>query len=74
MTPDEIQSIRDQLNRIETCLTGDSKMGHRGLVWSRDDHERRLSALERVGIYAGGGAAALALSFGVVKFLVEMFK
>ncbi len=72
--PVQNEDLKIQLDRIETCLKGDASMGHRGLVWSRDDHEKRLGALERIGIYAGGGAFALGAAFAVIKFVMEVFK
>ncbi len=69
--PVQNEDLKAQLDRIETCLIGDAKMGHRGLVWSRDDHERRLRAIERIVIYAGGGAFAIGGVFAIVKSLSE---
>jgi hypothetical protein len=53
--------IREQLNRIERCLTGDEKMGQRGLVARVNDHTTRIGRIEKAGIYLAGVGGTLGL-------------
>ncbi len=68
------EDLKKQLDRLETCLVGDPNMGHRGLVYSRDNHETRITALERIVTKAIGIAAAAVVIGGLIKFLWEIFK
>lgn len=72
MNTDEIRTVKEQLDRIETCLVGDPKMGHRGLVASRDNHEKRITALERVVLYGMGAGLAVSGIVGAVHFLKDV--
>lgn len=60
-----MKDLKDQLNRIETAITGDPKMGHIGLVHSREDHERRLTVLERGAVYGAGCLFILGIGWTV---------
>jgi histidinol dehydrogenase len=57
--------IKEQLNRIERCLTGDPAMGQTGLVAQVADQGRRITALERVGIYVAGGGGVLGVLWAI---------
>ncbi len=47
MSDEEVDEIKEQLNRIERCLVGDVPMGQVGLVTSVRSHGGRISKLER---------------------------
>ena len=51
MSADEIQSIRDSLTRIEVAIRGDEGMGSDGIVKTQKSHGKRVTRLERAGIY-----------------------
>lgn len=59
MNQDETRNLQDQLDRIERCLTGDSNYGQPGLVERVNDHQKRISILERIGVYVAGGGAVI---------------
>lgn len=70
MSDDEKREMKDQLNRIERCLTGDAEMGQLGLVGRMNNHAGRIKRLEQWVFYYGacgaGGAATIALIYKVL--------
>lgn len=67
MNPDP--EIREQLNRIERCLTGDEAMGQQGLVSRVNNHSTRIKQLElwvfRVAVGTGAVTAGIGLVYKV---------
>lgn len=58
------QEIREQLNRIERCLTGD-EYGQPGLVERVNEQGGRISKIEQAGKYVSGACALIALLWTV---------
>lgn len=44
---DKIEEIREKVNHIYIAIAGDSKMGTKGIVHTLDEHDGRLSLLEK---------------------------
>lgn len=65
MSDEQNRTIKEQLDRIERCLTGDAAMGQNGLVPQVSDHDKRISRIERAGIYIAGVVATVGLIYRV---------
>lgn len=65
MNEENFEQLKKQMDRIERCLIGDENMGQQGLVATTRQHDRRISALERAGLYVGGAAAMVGLLWTV---------
>ncbi len=61
----ELQDLKEQLDRIERALVGDDEYGQFGIVKTINEHDKRISALERVGLYLAGGGAVIGLIWTV---------
>jgi len=61
MSEDNYNDLVASVKRIENALVGDKTLGHRGLVYQVTEHDRRISALERVLLWLGGAAGAISL-------------
>jgi hypothetical protein len=57
----KLDEIQDSVKRIETCLLGDEKFGHPGLVHKVTDHDSRIRRLEKWGVYLIGAAGGVTL-------------
>jgi len=65
MSDEERRTFKEQLDRIERCLIGDEAMGQNGLVPQVSDHDKRISRIERAGIYIAGVIATVGVIYRV---------
>jgi hypothetical protein len=73
VSTDEFNELREDVREIKTAILGQKNIGHIGLVARVENHDRRITKLERLALYAAGALFVLGIIWGVVKDKTAIF-
>lgn len=67
MSEAEFNELREDVRAIRLAIIGQKDIGHVGIVKRVEDHDRRITYLERIVLYAAGALLILGIIWNAVK-------